>query len=42
MSDDARGLAEAQRRHWQSTYTAHPGMYGEDPSAPAAPTSLPR
>ncbi|WP_438272782.1 class I SAM-dependent methyltransferase [Streptomyces sclerotialus] len=28
-------LVEAQRAHWQSTYTAHPGMYGEEPSAPA-------
>jgi SAM-dependent methyltransferase len=32
---DERELAEAQRRHWQDTYTAHPGMYGEEPSAPA-------
>lgn len=29
------GLADDQRRHWQQTYTAHPGMYGEDPSVPA-------
>ncbi|MFH8514785.1 class I SAM-dependent methyltransferase [Streptomyces gelaticus] len=36
MSDNVRELAEAQRRHWQSTYTAHPGMYGDAPSAPAA------
>ncbi|MDK9494439.1 class I SAM-dependent methyltransferase [Streptomyces katrae] len=28
-------LAEAQRKHWQTTYTTHPGMYGEEPSAPA-------
>ncbi|WP_307811548.1 class I SAM-dependent methyltransferase [Streptomyces fildesensis] len=28
-------LADAQREHWQSTYTAHPGMYGEQPSDPA-------
>lgn len=28
-------LVEAQRRHWQHVYTAHPGMYGEQPSAPA-------
>ncbi|MDJ0383178.1 class I SAM-dependent methyltransferase [Streptomyces sp. G-G2] len=28
-------LADAQRTHWQSTYSAHPGMYGEQPSAPA-------
>ncbi|MCQ4081325.1 class I SAM-dependent methyltransferase [Streptomyces sp. RB6PN25] len=32
MSDE---LADAQRQHWQNTYTAHPGMYGEQPSAPA-------
>ncbi|POX42048.1 class I SAM-dependent methyltransferase [Streptomyces sp. Ru72] len=24
-----------QRRHWEDTYRAHPGMYGEAPSAPA-------
>ncbi|MEU6273694.1 class I SAM-dependent methyltransferase [Streptomyces populi] len=35
MSDDARELADVQQRHWQNTYTAHPGMYGEQPSAPA-------
>ncbi|WP_377272346.1 class I SAM-dependent methyltransferase [Peterkaempfera sp. SMS 1(5)a] len=28
-------LADVQRRHWQDTYTDHPGMYGEQPSAPA-------
>jgi SAM-dependent methyltransferase len=28
-------LAGAQREHWQGTYAAHPGMYGEQPSAPA-------
>ncbi|CAM03982.1 methyltransferase family protein [Saccharopolyspora erythraea NRRL 2338] len=28
-------LAESQRAHWQDTYSAHPGMYGEEPSAPA-------
>ncbi|MEV0372455.1 class I SAM-dependent methyltransferase [Streptomyces sp. NPDC050636] len=33
--DSERELADAQRRHWQDTYTAHPGMYGEQPSAPA-------
>jgi len=33
--DHARDLGSAQRRHWQSTYTAHPGMYGAEPSAPA-------
>ncbi|MFF6951358.1 class I SAM-dependent methyltransferase [Streptomyces iakyrus] len=25
-------LAEAQREHWQQTYGAHPGMYGDRPS----------
>ncbi|WP_405721836.1 hypothetical protein OG607_10750 [Streptomyces sp. NBC_01537] len=28
-------LADAQRRHWQETYRAHPGMYGDQPSEPA-------
>ncbi|WP_369201237.1 class I SAM-dependent methyltransferase [Streptomyces sp. PU-14G] len=32
---DEQELAESQQRHWQDTYTAHPGMYGEQPSAPA-------
>ncbi len=32
---DEQELAETQRRHWQDTYTAHPGMYGARPSAPA-------
>lgn len=35
MTDDAQDLTGAQRAHWQSTYTTHPGMYGEEPSAPA-------
>ncbi|MFJ3307636.1 class I SAM-dependent methyltransferase [Streptomyces sp. NPDC086549] len=35
MIGEGLGLAEAQRAHWQSTYTAHPGMYGEQPSRPA-------
>ncbi|MFE9880154.1 class I SAM-dependent methyltransferase [Streptomyces mirabilis] len=35
MSDDAQDLADAQHQHWQDTYSAHPGMYGEQPSAPA-------
>ncbi|MFI9001099.1 class I SAM-dependent methyltransferase [Streptomyces sp. NPDC053541] len=35
MADEEQGLAEEQRRHWQETYAAHPGMYGERPSAPA-------
>ncbi|MFD5465242.1 class I SAM-dependent methyltransferase [Kitasatospora sp. NPDC127059] len=33
--DREPALAEAQRAHWQRTYHAHPGMYGEQPSAPA-------
>ncbi|MEV7526257.1 class I SAM-dependent methyltransferase [Streptomyces sp. NPDC091371] len=32
---DEEELAAAQRAHWQATYAAHPGMYGELPSAPA-------
>jgi SAM-dependent methyltransferase len=28
-------LAAAQQAHWRSTYRDHPGMYGEQPSAPA-------
>ncbi|MDI2130149.1 class I SAM-dependent methyltransferase [Yinghuangia seranimata] len=35
MTEHDGDLAEAQRAHWQDTYTAHPGMYGEQPSAPA-------
>ena len=35
MADDGQELGEAQRVHWQHTYAAHPGMYGEQPSAPA-------
>ncbi|MDF3143211.1 MULTISPECIES: class I SAM-dependent methyltransferase [unclassified Streptomyces] len=35
MADREPDLADAQRRHWQNTYTAHPGMYGEQPSDPA-------
>ncbi|TDU73522.1 class I SAM-dependent methyltransferase [Streptomyces sp. KS 21] len=35
MTGNEEDLAEAQRAHWQSTYAAHPGMYGEEPSAPA-------
>nr|WP_237529679.1 class I SAM-dependent methyltransferase [Streptomyces sp. SID3915] len=29
-------MAEIQQRHWQDTYSAHPGMHGERPSVPAA------
>jgi SAM-dependent methyltransferase len=32
MDAGERGLADAQRGHWQRTYAAHPGMYGERPS----------
>lgn len=34
-SDREPALADDQRAHWQRTYQAHPGMYGEQPSAPA-------
>ncbi|WP_241746430.1 hypothetical protein [Streptomyces lydicus] len=30
-----RELAQVQRAHWQQTYAAQPGMYGDEPSAPA-------
>ena len=32
---DPSQLAHVQRAHWQHTYAANPGMYGEKPSAPA-------
>lgn len=35
MADSEQDLADGQRRHWQSTYATHPGMYGDQPSAPA-------
>ncbi|ANZ15207.1 class I SAM-dependent methyltransferase [Streptomyces noursei] len=35
MAHGERGLAADQWRHWQETYSAHPGMYGSRPSAPA-------
>ncbi|WP_369230261.1 class I SAM-dependent methyltransferase [Streptomyces sp. R21] len=35
MAENGQDLARAQRRHWQETYTAHLGMYGEVPSDPA-------
>ncbi|MGW3497623.1 class I SAM-dependent methyltransferase [Streptomyces sp. NPDC001020] len=35
MALDDGKPAEGQWRHWQNTYAAHPGMYGEAPSAPA-------
>src|SRR3954471_24011667 len=28
-------LAEHQRKHWQTTYRTHPGMYGTEPSEAA-------
>ncbi|MGW0228426.1 class I SAM-dependent methyltransferase [Actinopolymorpha singaporensis] len=28
-------LAGSQRQHWQDTYRAHPGLYGDTPSEPA-------
>ncbi|GAB2871543.1 class I SAM-dependent methyltransferase [Streptomyces deserti] len=33
MAQDRPELGHAQRRHWQGTYAAHPGMYGAHPSA---------
>lgn len=33
--DADRHLGDAQRRHWQRTYTAHPRMYGLQPAASA-------
>ncbi|MGG2461388.1 class I SAM-dependent methyltransferase [Streptomyces sp. RGM 3693] len=35
MAESEQELAAAQRRHWQETYSVHPGMYGGEPSAPA-------
>ncbi|MET9818226.1 MULTISPECIES: class I SAM-dependent methyltransferase [unclassified Streptomyces] len=35
MANTEDDLAGAQREHWQGTYAAHPGMYGEQPSTPA-------
>lgn len=35
MAGSEQDLTNAQRQHWQNTYTAHPGMYGEQPSDPA-------
>ncbi|MFC9993840.1 class I SAM-dependent methyltransferase [Nocardia sp. NPDC127526] len=35
MVNQHRDLAGAQGEHWQSTYAAHPGMYGDQPSMPA-------
>jgi SAM-dependent methyltransferase len=35
MSAQDQQLPGDQHRHWQQTYRAHPGMYGQEPSAPA-------
>jgi len=35
VTHDEQKLAAAQRAQWENTYAAHPGMYGEQPSAPA-------
>ncbi|MFF6888934.1 class I SAM-dependent methyltransferase [Streptomyces sp. NPDC012421] len=35
MESTEKDLSGVQREHWQGTYAAHPGMYGEQPSAPA-------
>ncbi|MEV8311594.1 class I SAM-dependent methyltransferase [Streptomyces flavidovirens] len=35
MPEQGRDAADAQREHWQRTYTEHPGMYGDAPSAAA-------
>ncbi|MFF8914129.1 sulfurtransferase TusA family protein [Streptomyces sp. NPDC015032] len=39
MNDGDKELAEVQRQHWQNTYTAHPGMYGEETSTTAVPAA---
>ncbi len=35
MNERDEALADAQRRHWQATYTRHPAMSGGAPSEPA-------
>lgn len=40
LDGDGIDLGEAQQRHWQVTYRAHPGMYGGEPSAPAVHAAL--
>jgi hypothetical protein len=35
VAGDDGDLAETQKAHWQSTYSAHPGMYGQESSVPA-------
>jgi SAM-dependent methyltransferase len=35
MATDRDDRGEPQRLHWDTTYSAHPTMYGEEPSAPA-------
>ncbi|MET8326207.1 hypothetical protein [Streptomyces sp. NPDC005181] len=39
MPDQEGELVEAQRAHWQQTYAAHPGMYGDESSAPVVHAS---
>jgi SAM-dependent methyltransferase len=36
MRETEVDLLALQREHWQATYREHPGMYGQEPSAPAA------
>ena len=35
MASDRDDRAEPQQQHWDTTYSAHPATYGEEPSAPA-------
>ncbi|MGH3557329.1 MAG: class I SAM-dependent methyltransferase [Mycobacterium sp.] len=35
MAAAGQGQEDRQRRHWDASYAAHPGMYGREPSAPA-------
>ncbi len=35
MATDREDGTEPQQLHWDTTYSAHPAMYGEEPSAPA-------
>lgn len=39
MGERNPDLSAAQRQHWQSTYHAHPSMYGRNPSKPATHAS---
>ncbi|MGW1158823.1 class I SAM-dependent methyltransferase [Streptomyces sp. NPDC002513] len=40
MQDHHGDLGAGQQRHWQRTYTTHPGMYGEQPSEPAVSAAV--